>query len=168
MSARGPFRPVSVRQRPYPSLHAVSPGFVEAMGLRIVAGPHVQWRRAGPARGAGQPHLCEQRFLRWTGPRAPDLWRARLVGSRRHRRGRSAVRVSISRPAPRCSSSTSSRRRQALAARTSPFGLRARRWPSAPTSARSFVSSIPPQRSTTSRRWSRSCRTRCRVRACMR
>ena len=44
VSAR-PMAPGERAPRPYPSLHAISPGFADAIGLRIVQG-HVQRRRA--------------------------------------------------------------------------------------------------------------------------
>ena len=46
VSAR-PMAPGQRAPRPYPSLHAISPGFAEAIGLRVVARANVQCRRAG-------------------------------------------------------------------------------------------------------------------------
>ena len=160
-----PLPPGQRAQRRYPSLHAVSPGFVEAMGLRIAN------RTFTSGELARREALVSRTFVNSDFFDGPALGR-QIYGGRGSWEVVGIVedirQFQLDSSREGRSSSISSRRRQASAARTSPFALRARRWPLAPRSARSFVRSIRPQRSTTSRRWSRSCRTRCRVRACMR
>ncbi len=162
-----PLPPGQRAPRPYPSLHAVSPGFVQALGLRIVEG-----RTFSAGEPARREALVSRAFANSGFFDGPALGR-QIYGGRSPGKSSASWRtfassISISRRAPRCSSSTSLLRRLVSAGPISQSGPRPRRWRSAPMSARSSVRSIRPPPSTTSRRWSRSCRTQSRVRGCMR
>ena len=137
-----PLPPGERAPRPYPSLHAVSPGFVQALGLRIVEG-----RTFSVGELARREALVSRAFANSGFFDGPALGR-QVYGGKISWKSLASSRMSgssswTSRLAPRCSSSTSFPRRLVSAGPISRSGPRRRRWRSA-AEVRSIVRQIDP------------------------
>ena len=109
--------------RPYPSLHAISPGFADAIGLRIVQGRTFSAASLLVVRLSSaerSPTAASSMVPPWDARSIKGRTRTTLLASSKT----SGSSTSTSRPARRCSSSTSLPRHPALVERTSPCGRR--------------------------------------------